>query len=94
MYIENTDFNPIFFNTQWYGFRLIQLPRYKWIREIKITKNRGHFCPQPCPSCIARFIVSRLLKKFVKIWRDKRRYSVKDINYRQVHGRFKRLRIH
>ena len=92
MHIVNTDYNPIIMNN-WYGFRLMQLDRYKWLRDLKITKKPHAFCPQPCPSCIARFIVSRLLKKFVKIWKNKRKIRVKELNYRQIHGRFKRLRV-
>ncbi len=92
MHIVNTDYNPIIMN-KWYGFQLMQLDRYKWLRDLKITKKLHAFCPQPCPSCIARFIVSRLLKKFVKIWKNKRKIRVKELNYRQIHGRFKRLRV-
>ena len=93
MYIINTDYNPIIMNN-WYGFKLMRLDRYKWLRNLHFTHKRGFFCPTPCPSCIARFIVTRLLKKFVRIWKDKRRYNFKDVNYRQVHGKFKRLRIY
>ena len=92
MHIENSDYNPTLMNN-WYGFRLMRLERYKWILNLKIEKNSRMFCPNPCPSCIARFIVQRLLKKFVRLWRDKRKVSFKEINYRQIHGRFKRLRI-
>jgi hypothetical protein len=43
----------------------MKLDRYKWLMNLPITHKRGYFCPTPCPSCIARFIVNRLLKKFV-----------------------------
>lgn len=92
MYILNTDYNPVFMNN-WYGFKLMRLDRYRWLKDLKIINRHGNFCPSPCPSCIARFIVNRLLKKFVRIWKDKKRYNFKDINYRQVHGKFKRLRL-
>ena len=94
MYILNSDYNPIYNNDSWYGFRFLQLPRYKWILDLSLESKVGTFCPSPCPSCIARFIISRLLKKFVKIWRDKRKVTFKELNYRQIHGRFKRLRIY
>jgi len=91
MIILNSDYNPVFNN--WYGFKLIRLERYKWIQELKIEKKRNSFCPDPCPACIARFIVNRLLRKFVRIWRNKRKVHLNDINYRQINGRFKRLRL-
>jgi hypothetical protein len=94
MYILNSDYNPIYKNDSWYGFRLLRLPRYKWITELSLEKKVQSFCPSPCPSCIARFIISRLFKKFVRLWRNKRKMRVKELNYRQIHGRFKRLRIY